>query len=76
MRDGMTEALDFFKTHPDETSQAIAKYTGLPAAVVATLPQPALAVTLTPKQIQFWIDICKEQKLIKNNPTPADVWVK
>jgi NitT/TauT family transport system substrate-binding protein len=76
MRGGMQEALDFFKTHPDETAQAIGKYTGLPAAVVATLPQPALAVNLTPKQIQFWIDICKEQKLIKNSPTPADVWVK
>lgn len=75
LRGGMLEALDFFKTHPDETSQAIAKYTGLPAQVVATLPQPALTVNLSPKQIQFWIDICKEQNLIKSNPTPQSIWV-
>ena len=76
MRAAMREALDFMKTHPQETSQAIGKYTGLPAAVVASLPQPMLNVDLSPKQIQFWIDICKEQGLIKGNPKPEDVWFK
>jgi NitT/TauT family transport system substrate-binding protein len=74
MQAAMREALDFMKTHKDETNQAIAKYTGLPVQVVASIPVPPIDVDLTPKQIQFWIDICKEQNLIKGNPKPQDVW--
>jgi NitT/TauT family transport system substrate-binding protein len=74
MRDAMREALDFIKTHRDETSQAIGKYTGLPAQVVASLPPPVINVDLTPQQIQFWIDICKEQQLIKGNPDAKSLW--
>ena len=46
----------------------------LPAAVVGSLPPPIINVDLTPKQIQFWIDICKEQGLIKGNPKAEDLW--
>ena len=74
MQDAMREALDFMKDHRDETYQAIGKYTGLPAAVVGSLPPPIINVDLTPKQIQFWIDICKEQGLIKGNPKAEDIW--
>jgi NitT/TauT family transport system substrate-binding protein len=74
MQAGMREALDFMKTHKDETDQAIAKYTGLPVQVVASIPVPPINVDLSPKQIQFWIDICKEQDLIKGNPKPQDIW--
>jgi NitT/TauT family transport system substrate-binding protein len=74
MRAAMREALDFMKDHRDETNQAIGKFTGLPAQVVASLPPPIINVDLTPKQIQFWIDICREQDLIKGNPKPEDVW--
>lgn len=74
MQAAMRDALVFMKTHKDETDQAIAKYTGLPVQVVATIPVPPIDVDLTPKQIQFWIDICKEQNLIKGNPKPQDVW--
>lgn len=74
MKAGMREALDFMKTHKDETNQAIAKYTGLPVQVVASIPVPPIDVDLSAKQIQFWIDISKEQGLIKGNPKPQDVW--
>ncbi len=74
MQDAMREALTFMKDHRDETNEAIGKFTGLPAAVVGSLPPPIINVDLTPKQIQFWIDICKEQGLIKGNPKPDDVW--
>ncbi len=74
MQAGMRDALDFMKTHKDETDQAIAKYTGLPVAVVASIPVPPINVDLTAKQIQFWIDICKEQNLIKSNPDPKSIW--
>lgn len=74
MQDAMREALVFMKDHRDETYQAIAKYTGLPAAVVSSLPPPIINVDLAPKQIQFWIDISKEQGLIKGNPKAEDIW--
>jgi NitT/TauT family transport system substrate-binding protein len=74
MQDAMREALVFMKDHPNETNEAIGKYTGLPAAVVGSLPPPIINVDLTPKQIQFWIDICKEQGLIKGNPKAEDLW--
>lgn len=76
MRAAMREAKEFIKTHKDETDQAIAKYTGLPEKVVASIAVPPLDVDLNAKQIQFWIDICKEQKLIKGNPTVASLWIK
>ena len=76
MRAGMSEAKEFIKTHKAETDAAVAKYTGLPPQVVASIPLPPLDVDLDAKQLQFWVDICKEQKLIKGNPTPASLWVK
>jgi NitT/TauT family transport system substrate-binding protein len=76
MQEAMREALVFMKDHRDEANEAIGKYTGLPAAVVGSLPPPIINVDLTPKQIQFWIDICKEQGLIKGNPKPEDIWFK
>jgi NitT/TauT family transport system substrate-binding protein len=74
MQEAMREALTFMKDHRDETNQAIGKYTGLPAQVVGSLPPPIINVDLTPKQIQFWIDISKEQDLIKGNPKAEDIW--
>jgi NitT/TauT family transport system substrate-binding protein len=74
MREAMREAVEFMKTHPNEMNEAIGKYTGLPAAVVASLPAPVLNVDLAPAQIQFWIDIAKEQKLIKGNPDAKNIW--
>ncbi|HEX3970106.1 MAG TPA: ABC transporter substrate-binding protein [Stellaceae bacterium] len=75
MQAAMREALDFMKTHKDETNQAIAKYTGLPVQVVASIPVPPIDVDLSAKQIQFWIDITKDQGLIKGNPKPNDLWI-
>ncbi|HUZ75447.1 MAG TPA: ABC transporter substrate-binding protein [Stellaceae bacterium] len=68
LRAGMEEAQAFVKTHKDAADAAVAKYTGLPAKVVASIPLPPFNVNVTPKQIQFWIDVCKEQHLIKGNP--------
>ena len=37
---------------------------------------PPLTVDVTPKQIQFWIDIAKEQQLIKGNPDAKSLIVE
>jgi NitT/TauT family transport system substrate-binding protein len=73
-RDAMREANAFIAAgHRDEMNQAISTYTKLPAAVVGSLPAPNLIVDVTPEQIQWWIDICKEQGLIKGNPDAKKV---
>jgi len=67
LRESMKEANAYAKTHVDELYAAIAKYTKLPPQVVASLPPPNLTVDVTPQQVQFWIDLAKEEGFIKNN---------
>ncbi len=67
LRESMREANAYAKTHVDELYAAIAKYTKLPPQVVASLPPPNLVVDVTPAQVQFWIDLAKEEGVIKSN---------
>ncbi len=67
LRESMREANAYAKTHVDELYAAIAKYTKLPPQVVASLPPPNLVVDVTPEQVQFWIDLAKEEGVIKSN---------
>jgi NitT/TauT family transport system substrate-binding protein len=73
LREAMKEAVTFSKAHRPEMYNAIAKYTKLPPAVVSSLSPPNLEVDTTPKQIQFWVDLAKEQGAIKGNPDAAKV---
>jgi NitT/TauT family transport system substrate-binding protein len=76
LRDGMGEASEFVKTHRDALNSAIAVYTKLPPAVVASLAPPNLVVDVTPEQIKWWVDIAREQELIKGNPDPSSIIFK
>jgi NitT/TauT family transport system substrate-binding protein len=73
---GMAEANDFVKTHREAEIKAIAHYTRLPDKIIASLKPPNLIVDVSPAQVKFWIDISKEQGLIKGNPDPASVIFK
>lgn len=73
LREGMREAIAFSKAHRPEMYEAIAKYTKLPPAVVASLSPPNLEVDMTPDKVKFWIDLAREQGAIKNNPDPASI---
>ena len=73
LKEAMKEANAYMKDHVNELNNAISTYTKLPPQVVASIPPPLLTVDLTPQQIKFWIDICKEQDLLKGNPDPAKV---
>jgi NitT/TauT family transport system substrate-binding protein len=70
LREAMREANAYAKTHVDELYAAIAKYTKLPPQVVAALPPPNLVVDVTPEQVKFWVDLAKEEGIIKGNPDP------
>jgi NitT/TauT family transport system substrate-binding protein len=66
-RKAMGEANDFIKANRDGYNAATAKYTRLPPPVVAALAPPNLAVDMTPAQVKWWIDLARDQKLIKND---------
>lgn len=72
LREAMREANAYAKTHVDELYAAIAKYTKLPPQVVAALPPPNLIVDVTPEQVKFWVDLAKQEGIIKGNPDPKN----
>jgi NitT/TauT family transport system substrate-binding protein len=76
LRDAMTEAATFIKTHADDTRQSVAKYAKLPPEVVKVMPIPNFTVAISPQQIQFWIDLLKEEKLLSGNPAATSVLVE
>jgi NitT/TauT family transport system substrate-binding protein len=76
LREAMQEAKDYIPTHHDALNQAVGTYTKLPAAVVAALPPSNLTVDVSPAQIKWWVDIAKEQDLIKGDPDPASIIFK
>jgi NitT/TauT family transport system substrate-binding protein len=69
----MEEADEFIKTHRDEMDNAIAVYTKLPVAVLKTLAPPNLVVNVAPDRVKYWIDICKEQGIVKHDMDPKKV---
>jgi len=73
LRVAMKQANELAKTDVAKLNEAIAKYTKLPPQVVGSLPPPNLIVDVTPVQTKFWIDLAKEQGVIKGNPDPASI---
>jgi len=74
-RDAMKEAVAYIKAHPQEAYPSVATYTKLPPEVATSIPMPILDVDLTPKQVQFWIDLAKEENIIKNAPDARSLLV-
>ena len=73
LRVAMKQANELAKTDVAKLNEAIAKYTKLPPQVVGSLPPPNLIVDVTPVQTKFWIDLAKEQGVIKGSPDPASI---
>ncbi len=71
----LKEATDFIKdpANREQYNAATAKYTRLPPPVVASLRPPNLQVDMTPAQVKWWIDLAKEQKLIKTDIDAAKI---
>ena len=77
-RAGLTEAEAFIRNpgNLDAARASLAKYTKLPPAAVATMPIPErLDITPTPQSLVFWIEVARDQGLIKGNPDPKNLIV-
>jgi NitT/TauT family transport system substrate-binding protein len=74
-RQSLEEAQVFIAANEAEARASLGRYTKQPAAVVAKTPMPNLAVTIRPPQIQFFIDIGREQGLLSHNLDAASLIV-
>lgn len=66
-RDSLRDAIRFIASNEAPARQSLGKYTKQPPAIVATTPMPNLEVDMRPEQVQFFIDLAREQGLIKSN---------
>ena len=54
--------------------ESIAKYTKLPPAAMATVVVPdTLQAKVTGPSLAFWVDVARDQGMIKGNPDPASL---
>ncbi len=72
----LDDAIVYIKDPANDQSvrASLAKYTKLPPAVAATLALPKNFETpMKPEALKFWIDVSREQGLIKYNPDPKSL---
>jgi NitT/TauT family transport system substrate-binding protein len=60
-RKSLEEGLDVIKNDPNAAKDVLAKYTGLPAPVVASIPFPAYSFKIEPAQLAAWQKMMTEQ---------------
>ncbi len=70
-RDSLTEAIDFIAHNDAVARQSLVKYTKQRPDIVAGATMPVLEVYVRPAQVQFFIDLAREQGLIKSSPDAA-----
>jgi NitT/TauT family transport system substrate-binding protein len=77
-RAALMEAQAFIRNpaNLESARKSLARYTKLPPAVATTLAIPdRLDVIPTPQSLVFWIEVARDQGLIKNNPDPRTLLV-
>jgi NitT/TauT family transport system substrate-binding protein len=55
--DSLTEAKQWMDGNPKETREILAKYSGLPPAVVERVPLPTYRFTITAQELGVWVDV-------------------
>jgi NitT/TauT family transport system substrate-binding protein len=70
-QEALVEAVAFSKINDAAVRESIARYTKLPATVVANLPVPNLVAKISPDDLKFWIDLMKERGMLSGNPDPS-----
>lgn len=66
-RQALQEAVDFIKRDEKSARESLAKYTGRPPQVTASVILPNLQVKIVPGQIKFWVDVARERDIIKKD---------
>lgn len=76
IRKALDEANAFVAANPDKTRVIMEKYTGLKPEVINAIPFPNLSTDVTTEQLGFFMDIMKDQKLIKKDLDLGSLIVK
>jgi NitT/TauT family transport system substrate-binding protein len=75
-RDSIKEATEYAIAHQDETREAIGRWLKLPPPVVQTARFPDLESTVTPSDLQWWIDVMAEQDRLRTKLDAAKLIAK
>jgi NitT/TauT family transport system substrate-binding protein len=67
------EACTAMNQDPTAARALEAKILKLAPEVLEKIHLPPFRTDITPADLQVWIDLCREQKLIKSEPTPAEL---
>jgi NitT/TauT family transport system substrate-binding protein len=70
-RQSLGDAIAFIAGNEAAARQSLVKYTKQRPDIVASATLPVLEVTVEPRQVQFFIDLAREQGLIKSSPDAA-----
>ncbi len=65
-RAAVTEASALVKSNPDLARKAIAVYVKLPPEIIAKIPLPESDAALAPKQMAFWEQVMRKQKMLQS----------
>jgi NitT/TauT family transport system substrate-binding protein len=72
-RDSLTDAIAYIDKNEASARASLAKYTRQKPEVVATATMPLLEVYVRPQQVQFFIDLARDQGLMKSSPDAAQM---
>jgi NitT/TauT family transport system substrate-binding protein len=70
-RQSLTEAIDFIAHNEAAARASLVKYTKQRPDIIASATLPVLEVYVEPRQVQFFIDLARDQGLIRSSPDAA-----
>lgn len=72
-RDAIREAVEWIPKNEAAARRTQITYLKLPEAVAMSIAMPTLAADVTPQEVQFWIDLCKDFGITKGTATVQQV---
>lgn len=77
-REGVQEAAAFMQNpkHNDKVRAALGKYIKLPPEVLAKAQISPPGAVVTEKQLAYWVDLMRDQEMLKSTPNVAQLLVR
>jgi NitT/TauT family transport system substrate-binding protein len=75
-RTAREEGLAYHQAHPEAATASLARYMNVTPEIAKSLPMPQFITNVKPEQVQFWIDLMTEQKILTAPLDPKSVLVQ
>ncbi len=72
-REAIREATNWIGKNPDAARKTQVTYLKLPEAVAMSIRLPTFTVDVTPQEVQFWVDMCKDFGITKGTAGVSQV---